>query len=96
MTQKKKLDPIECFIQSWRQFDDNQSDFLYGVNWNHRFTSAGYYSADVGSRSTMEVSAMVAWCREQFPQGGFSWTGPDPVFWFDSKENAVLFIMRWV
>lgn len=51
---------------------------------------AGFYSATVGNHNWPGVHE---WCKQQFGKDHYTWTGSR--FWFETKEAAVLFTLRW-
>lgn len=84
-------DNIHDFIDSWKVYDHrHKSD----VDWNNRFRSGGYYSANVGRQSIMhEWNQIHKWCEEHVGRQRYAWTGS--TFWFETKDDAAFFILRW-
>jgi len=95
IAQEKPLAPIADFIAA--QSQPERSRCYSEFDWDYRFRLAGYHSVPLASNKNHyeKFAEAVIWCREQFGNNGFSWTGPRAVFWFDSQENAVLFALRW-
>jgi len=89
-----KKDCITEFIQAWKSWDRTQKAKEIVANWNIRFAEAGYYRA-VPSRASVQHHwhDMHVWCQEQFTPEHYAWAGD--TFWFESDQDAMLFILRW-
>jgi hypothetical protein len=62
------------------------------IPWNDLLQKQGYYS--VPSKGFMSLrNPPTEWCKEQFGDDHFVWTGSD--FWFETEAAAVLFALRW-
>jgi hypothetical protein len=44
-------------------------------------------------KSVKLLDTAVEFCRQNFPEGSFTWKGP--VFFFKNPEDAALFVLRW-
>jgi hypothetical protein len=84
-------DNIHDFIDSWKVYDkQHKSD----VDWNSRFKCGGYYSASAGwNMPSADWNQMHKWCKEHIGKQRYAWTGS--TFWFETKEDAAFFILRW-
>lgn len=61
------------------------------INWPLTFERAGYYSHHLSSAKYW--ADIHQWCREHFGETHYAWTGS--VFWFERREDAVFFKLRW-
>jgi hypothetical protein len=90
-------DNIRDFTEVWRQYDrstdsgavKNRTDSR--INWGTRYRDAGYHSAQPGN---LEYWGQIhQWCRDHIGEQRYCWTGS--TFWFESKKDQVLFLLRW-
>ena len=65
------------------------------IDWNKILEEGGYYSValSIDKFTVPELSDMNNWCREKFGREHYYWTGY--MFWFDYKEDATVFALRW-
>lgn len=66
---------------------------LEPIPWNDLLREHGYYSVPSAGFLSLHNSR-TDWCREQFGDDHFVWTGSD--FWFETESAAVLFALRWL
>lgn len=84
-------DNIYDFIDAWKAYDGKHN---HDVDWNSRFKRAGYYSAEVSRQSiTHSWNQMHQWCKEHIGEKKYAWTGS--TFWFESRDDAAFFILKW-
>lgn len=84
-------DPIRDFVYAWAQYD-KENVYTETIDWHSRLSDAGYYSAKF-NQSLSFWKIVHEWCKEQFGERHYTWTGS--VFWFDRREDAMLFMLRW-
>lgn len=84
-------DCIDDFIESWKKWDAESSFCPDSPNWQSRFKYGGYYCAKLTSLRNWEDAH--DWCRETYGEKHYAWTGIK--FWFESKEDALLFSIAW-
>lgn len=84
-------DCIQDFITSWQQYDGRQG-IINGVTWNSRLSDAGYHRVECSQMS--EWNDVHTWCEDTFGKSHYAWVGS--VFWFECKENALLFQLKWI
>lgn len=53
-----------------------------------------YPSVLLGRHGHRQWNEVHAWCQEQFGNQHYAWAGD--VFWFDRKEDAVMFALKWL
>jgi hypothetical protein len=81
-----------------RQYLRNRSaaEVLVGapepLDWNVKLEEGGYYSVDL--RSAEHWTDIHQWCRGQYGQENYSWSGTR--FWFQTDREAMLFALRWL
>jgi len=61
------------------------------INWPETFKKAGYIPHHINTIKSWRE--MHTWCIDKFGEEHYSWTGS--VFWFENKEDATLFVLRW-
>ena len=61
------------------------------INWPLTLESAGYYSHHL--HTIKHWTDIHVWCREHFGETHYAWTGS--VFWFERREDAVFFKLKW-
>lgn len=64
---------------------------LPDIDWPATLKKAGYFSYHIKTLKTW--TSMHEWCREKFGDDHYAWTGAQ--FWFETKEDATMFILRW-
>lgn len=84
-------DPVKDFVDAWSQYDREQK-YNIDIDWHRRFQDAGYYPAKF-NQSLEFWNIVHEWCKTQFGERHYTWTGS--TFWFDRREDATLFILRW-
>ncbi len=85
-------DCIHDFIDAWKQYD-RHNRIEQAAHWNTRFRDAGYHSAQPGNLQLQLWTQIHQWCQDQFGERHYCWSGS--TFWFESKKDAVLFLLRW-
>ena len=66
---------------------------LESVDWNQLLEQQDYVSVELGYRSYITSQEAYDWCCEQFGKEHFTWTGSR--HWFESEQDAALFMLRW-
>ena len=61
------------------------------IDWPATFRKAGYISYHIKTLKTW--TSMHEWCQKNIGKEHYAWTGS--VFWFENKEDATLFVLRW-
>ncbi len=90
-------DNIRNFIEAWRRYESSADSNAMtnridnSMNWNQRFRDAGYYSALPGNLE--HWGQIHQWCRDHIGEQHYCWAGS--TFWFESKKDQVLFLLRW-
>ena len=84
-------DCIQDFITSWKQYD-SRLGVITGLIWNSRLADAGYCRVDL--IRIADWSNVHTWCEDTFGKSHYAWVGD--VFWFECKENALLFQLKWL
>lgn len=74
----KSVDPMVC-----------KEDY----NWRRAFDKMNYPSALLGYEGHHQWQEVHVWCKEQFGEDHYTWTGSR--FWFDRTEDAALFALKW-
>jgi hypothetical protein len=88
-----KKDCIGDFVQAWKDWDIAQHNNC--PMWHTRFAEAGYYRAIASETSTRyRWRDLLVWCHEQLGGDHYFWSG-DNIFWFESEQDAMLFILKW-
>lgn len=64
-----------------------------GHDWRMTLDKMNYPSALLGRAGHRQWNEVHAWCQKHFGKENYIWAGN--VFWFDRKEDAVLFALRW-
>lgn len=83
--------------ENWEHKRRNRpaSEVLLGpmpdINWPETYKRAGYVSHHINTIKTW--TSMHEWCQNNIGQEHYSWTGA--TFWFENKEDAVMFTLRW-
>lgn len=88
---------IKEFVRTWENVDKVIFKCVgtasYNLpDWERRFLDAGYCSAKI-TFSYDKWTAINAWCRRVFGQDHYAWY--DSVFWFESQQDAALFLLTW-
>jgi hypothetical protein len=52
-----------------------------------------YPRVSLGRHGRLRWNEVHVWCQDQFGVEHYAWSGD--VFWFDRKEDAVMFALRW-
>lgn len=64
------------------------------IDWNRVLAEKGYYSIQAGgTKAIANWRECHAWCKEQFGEH-YTWTGSK--FWFETEEDAMLFVLKWI
>lgn len=61
------------------------------VDWDKLLYNAGYHP--VGLSHFKNWKEVMAWCNETIGEDHYTWTGH--TMWFEDREIAVLFKLRW-
>ena len=88
----KKFNNIGRFIDDWQQRDRRFGSGTLMPDWYSRFLKAGYYQIEISGFD--EWSETHKWCREQFGEDHYNWTGS--IFWFETERDATFFALRWL
>jgi len=88
----KKCNSIGRFIEDWKQHDLRFGSLTVMPDWYSRFLKAGYHHVEIGNM--FEWSSVHKWCREQFGEDHYNWTGS--IFWFETERDATFFALRWL
>jgi len=72
---------------------DPTRDRLESIDWNQLLEQQGYVSVELDYQSDITLLQAYHWCCEQFGKEHFTWTGSR--HWFESEQNAALFMLRW-
>lgn len=83
-------DCIQDFVDSWKQYDSQLG--VNGLNWHSRLSDAGYHQVELIRMA--DWSDVHTWCEDTFGNRHYTWVGN--VFWFECKENALLFQLKWI
>jgi hypothetical protein len=83
-------DCIRDFVDSWKQYDSQSG--VHSSNWNSRLADAGYHRVEL-IRVTHWNDVHI-WCEDIFGKQHYAWVGNE--FWFECKENALLFQLKWI
>ena len=62
-------------------------------DWRQAFNKIGYPSVLLGFEGLRQWEEVHDWCREEIGEHHYAWTGSR--FWFDRREDAALFALRW-
>jgi hypothetical protein len=64
------------------------------IDWNSSLYQAGYFSIPAGRISVRNHwNEMHQWCKSKFGESHYCWTGS--TFWFETKDDAMVFALRW-
>ena len=88
----KKFNSIQKFAAYWQLRDERLPSTTVMPNWYTRFLKAGYYQIEISGFD--EWSETHKWCREQFGEDHYNWTGS--IFWFETERDATFFALRWL
>jgi hypothetical protein len=81
-----KINPKYPPKKSLKHFLKDRSHSLFAPD----FEKLGYISIQLNS---VEWTTVHEWCRENFGEENYTWTGS--TFWFDRKDYAEEFAFRW-
>ena len=64
------------------------------IDWNRVLAEKGYCPVQAGGFSAVgNWRECHAWCKEQFGREHYTWTGSK--FWFETEQDAMLFLLKW-
>lgn len=95
MTRDFKKDCIQDFCDAWQAYDRRIAVNIADRHWDLRFRDAGYYGVDLSSKSNRGRRELHEWCHDHIGHQHYAWTGTS-MFWFETKQSAVLFALRWL
>lgn len=67
-----------------------KSDEYKNTFYAYDLTMLGYFSVELMAN---EWTPVHVWCRDMIGEENYTWTGT--TFWFDNKEDAIEFSLRW-
>ena len=73
-----------------------KTDPFFGTTDNDAralFVKKGYHSVLLGVKSHLMWPDVHDWCKQNIGEQHYSWTGSR--FWFEHREHAVWFALKW-
>ena len=92
---KVNLQSINSFINDVFSSEHDKNNTMYHhIDWNQQLSKHGYVSVSWGFNEMEHLSTIHKWCDDQFGKDHYAWTGS--LFWFETEQDAAIFVLRWI
>lgn len=74
-------------------YDSRPHRLAGSINWVQALSNANYHAVETESIN-IQWKDMLLWCNEHVGVEHYTWTGT--IFWFETSEVALLFVLKWL